>query len=80
MEISCASLKVLALVDIPRIRRLEQPVSEDSVMDQLLSHVFVLGKWKRQVGDAIRLEIHGTSGEGLFRSQCSIQLSSGRAV
>jgi len=38
-------------------------------MDQLLSHVFVLGKWKRQVGDAIRLEIRGTSGEGLFRSQ-----------
>jgi hypothetical protein len=52
VEISCVSLKVLALVDIPQIRRLEQRGSDHSVMDQLLSHVFALGEWKRQVGAA----------------------------
>ena len=41
VQISCANTKVLALVNLLRVRRLEHNVSEHSVTDQLLPRVTV---------------------------------------
>jgi hypothetical protein len=41
VEISCANLKVIAPVDLRRIRRLEPIVAEHCAMDLLPSHVTV---------------------------------------